>query len=670
MKFIQTQTSFRSGYIGERFEGRYDLQEYQNGCRALTNMFVTKSGTAVKAPGLFSKSLVGDLPLNNLVESETEEIGGVTLNIRLIKFTEAKFNGVNHRVFFFESGATEPSGDRQLYIRITTEAVEGGFGGVRGRLYATGSNITLPDFLSYTGVSVTTCNVAVYEETLVFTLKFDKDEYSVPPVRLAYTNPNNIERGSPQDVEVDTWSPYRAEWFRVPNQAIDRVTIQTHEMAAGTVRLTLSEGVWSDYIDLDRLRETSPVTDRGNNGVFVMVYGKESGGMGNTPPTIANVYWITDSTDNGDAGGGDEIGFHAANILAEPYARRSLNEGDRDIIEPGAGKAWRIQSWGTQGRGWPRNVAVDDGRLIFFDVPGKRATIYGSYVGRPDAFTNARIPEGVANFANLSRDFIGSILNTDAYQFTLVAKPSTEITFVSTDRDMIVGTSSGAFLVNGVDEIVGPLSIEARPFYSYPCSELFVELENGMIYASDTKEALILLEYHPSNGGLSGKEISLLASDRLIGEPVDGLVYDPRSGIVLIYRESGGAELISVSSGTNLYAFSSLTTLEDINDCIYSNNTRSFLVVDSRGRTWEWDVKDTLREGDTPVPYLNELDYINSSAVTPIAEGGFLPVLNATEGDTVTVVEDHRVPTFAGEYNPKEDFEVCLLYTSPSPRDS
>ena len=657
MKFIQTQTSFRSGYIGERFEGRYDLQEFQNGCRALTNMFITKSGTAVKAPGLVPLDYVEarqsvSTDISSVVSGEATAIAPDRTSPRLISMVEMRSNGEEYLVYFFESDA---SGSTDFYIRVvsTNNPSED------TRIYPFSG---LPHYCRYTDQTVTEVNTASYEDRLYVALKFGGDSYSVPP--FSFTVGRRLS-GLTRTIYASS-SPTNDFWWNVPNQSVSDVTIQTHTLAASNgrdaVRLTLSSGTWADYIDTARLQNLRPTVTSGDSGVVVMLYGEENNAPdGEMGAAFTNAYFIGDTNmfpDNSNTGGSDTLGFHTANVLAQPYLTQTVEDVKHDSLKPGAGKAWRIQSWGTEDRGWPRNVAVDDGRLIFFDVPGKRATLYASYVGEPQYLTNARIQgDGISRVgANVPRQLLGSIINTDAYQFTLASRRAVEITFVSTDRDMVVGTTAGAFLVNGVDEIVGPLSIEARPFYSYPCSGLFAELENGLVYASDTREALILLEYHPSNGGLSGKELSLLASDRFVGDPIDGMTYDPRSGVLLLYRNPGTAEAISISSSTGLFAFSNMSVIKDIERVVYSEVYDSFVLLDSDDIVWKWGLTNTIREGDTPVPYLNNIEYISSlRTVGGTPPGGmrvvvdFLVLQNVAVGDVVTVVEDSR---------------NCLLYTS------
>jgi len=53
MRFTQTQTSFNSGQLSRKLDGRIDIKEYKGGCRELSDMVTMKTGGVRKLPGDF-----------------------------------------------------------------------------------------------------------------------------------------------------------------------------------------------------------------------------------------------------------------------------------------------------------------------------------------------------------------------------------------------------------------------------------------------------------------------------------------------------------------------------------------------------------------------------------------------------------------------------------------
>lgn len=114
MKFIQTQTSLKSGRLSRKLDGRVDIKEYSSGCRVLENMLVEPEGGGRKVAGvhLDSDGLSG--PIVSVAGSSVQDF-----------FT---IEGDEYRMFMYKNGTnnieiefyTHPAGAAAYSTTIPT----------------------------------------------------------------------------------------------------------------------------------------------------------------------------------------------------------------------------------------------------------------------------------------------------------------------------------------------------------------------------------------------------------------------------------------------------------------------------------------------------------------------------------------------------------------------
>ena len=94
--------------------------------------------------------------------------------------------------------------------------------------------------------------------------------------------------------------------------------------------------------------------------------------------------------------------------------------------------------------------------------------------------------------------------------------------------------------------------------------------------------------------------------------------------------------------------------------------TRSFNAVDLRALSWlgAWIDWELMRSFESPPRSQEVLSIFKQALTDATLENGLMlaPVTQMTDRDALSQVADFLLPT--------EDVDICLLYTSPSPRDS
>jgi len=417
MRFIQSQTSFRSGQLSRKLDGRIDIEEYKHGCRELTDMFSMKTGGVRKAPG--DVALEEELVDYSFLYTET---------------------------FMFSDGAA-------VRFRFTSVDVVAPF------------SISLDIYFAESTTSILTVPTGIIlndkEEKLSLTQYEDT-------VWVATSSGTQYIRGYTWDTAtflIDSTFSNSDNPYNWPLQLENNlsVTLSGPVGSPGSRTGTLSAGNWSDYVGVGELVALVGVsTPNGTNKDIVANYYKVISAVGGV--AVLDAYFrittgVDDALDNG--------------TYAEVY----------------------FQAWSSV-KGHPRILSSDDGRLIAASTPTKPATLYGSLVNDPRHFNNVRQPFPFVD----STSYYGEILNTDPYIFTIASQRAANIKFIDSNRAMIVGTDEKLYVASGGDGIVGPLNIQIKPFHAKPSSELYVPVNDGVLYLTLDKKRLIMFDYNTDNG--------------------------------------------------------------------------------------------------------------------------------------------------------------------------
>ncbi len=531
MRFIQSQTSFRSGQLSRKLDGRIDIDEYKNGCVELSNMIPLKTGGAKRLPGdRFITEILQDFSF---------------LKEEIYIFSDGK-----ERLFRFYS--TSVSAPYVIQLDIFNQDGAGNFASPLITSIATGISFTDNE---------SELSLAQYEDT----------------VWVATSEGTHYLRGwafnGTTFVLNDTFSN-TDNFYNWPLRLENNIQVTltgARNNPGGDRDAVISNKIggieaWATYLAAV--------------GEIVCLVGVTRSNVGD-PFRLATQYYRIKS-------------FLGTGAVLTPFFDDPANPGF-DLLENNTYGEVYFQAWNSI-YGHPKILASDDGRLIAAATPTKPATLYASIVNDPTHFNNVRqLDETVKNIT-----YFGSILNTDPYIFTLASQRTSNIQFISSNRELIIGTDEKMYVATGGDGIIGPLNIQIRPFFSSPASKIFTNVEEGLVYLSLDKSKLVHFYYNTDNGTFVSREVSILSDDLYADKNIDQLVYNALENVIFMKRKYDGFLLTTklnalvIVKDTGILAHASFDVPKPVRSMTYNAVTGEFFFTytyDGRSVFTKWNIE-------------------------------------------------------------------------------
>lgn len=237
---------------------------------------------------------------------------------------------------------------------------------------------------------------------------------------------------------------------------------------------------------------------------------------------------------------------------------------------------WYQSVWSDR-LGWPKTVAVDEGRVIFGGSPSYPSTIWGSMLNDPLFFLDRRYYNSSFSWIKITGSFIyrvdsqsfrhtydGDILDLDPYQFTLSTKNGSEITFMEASTNFVVGTGNQEFIISGNGSIISQKNISARPHTTHGSFKLLsTSFDNTVLFVSRSKQAVHMFLYNEANGSYISKEVSIL-NDELLENRISSIAWHEELNVAF-FVVAGKLVSLTLNNETQTTAFTS----HDIDGFIY-----------------------------------------------------------------------------------------------------
>jgi hypothetical protein len=470
MKYISTQTSFKSGRLSEKLTGRNDVPEYQNGLSIGKNGFVAKQGGAYKRFGI--KNLTGlptgwtDAQLKTYVVYEDKTVNLLMLDTGFMIFDEDG-NPITQYTPWF--GIFDPQQfdtallENKIYVThysglmkpivielvllsppvTTATRVSMGFTGALGTNNIT--SVPMKDFNTSTALQMRLLGVS--GSTHILESSFPHFSLEMVGEFVMIKGISYIQRAFGQTPEATlVTGAYLITNYISPTQ-VDVTGLVTVDYGFGPPNGAGPYDVLTNWAFPDDSYTAPIAIDQTTGGAQV------------------NSYWFPD---------------------------------------------WTQSAWNAR-EGWPKTVSVDEGRLIYGGTPLKPSTFYGSLIGDPSFFLDKRFAQELNGLG-----YSGDIEDSDPYQFTIASDDDSAITFMQATSSFIIGTLRREYIVSGGGQTVSKKNISVRPHTAHGSSPLQTAVyDSNVFYIGTSGKQLFLLRYTEENGSFISKEISVLFDDIL-----------------------------------------------------------------------------------------------------------------------------------------------------------
>lgn len=552
-------TTFQSGELSPRLEGRIDLEKYSSGAQTLENMLVFPQGGATRRPGTYYAG--------------TSKDGG---KVRLINFEYSDEQayvmefGENYIRFFKDGGIlTETTKDITAITAANPAVVtSAGHGFSNGdRVYITSvagmvelnnreftvANKTTDTFelsgedstnhTAYTSggkvgkiVEVTT----TYTEAQVFELNHVQSADTVFIVHKDH-EPAKLTRDTATSFTLTDIDFIDGPW-------LDENTTSTTMYASadtGSVTITASSSVFksSDVGRMIRLREILEInhdewaasTSYANNATVRYnghVYKNTTGSTqtsGNTPPvhlTGTETYGDIDWEYVHDEHGHVKITAYTsgtsvtADVHEDQYGNSTLP--DSTVGSSNANTRWSLGAFGGD-QGFPRAVAFYEERLYFAGTEGRPQTIFGSKT---------------ADFENMTP----GTNDDDAINVTIASDHVNVIKHMIQGRFLQLLTTSAEFTLSGGTgtQPVTPSNINVLRETTFGSSDVRpIRAGTSTIMIQKGQEKVKEITFNLDVDGLTGRDLTVLAEHLGRGGFTD-MVWQQEPELILWFVHSDG----------------------------------------------------------------------------------------------------------------------------------
>lgn len=242
-----------------------------------------------------------------------------------------------------------------------------------------------------------------------------------------------------------------------------------------------------------------------------------------TPSAVTGAITITSSKALFDA---DHVGafFKITHGATTGVARVTVFNSTTSVdalvaVDFGATSAsdnWQESSW-SDFRGWPKSLTFFEQRLMFGGNAAQPDTFWGSLTNNPFHFMERRLAQDDGAATDVSGiGYFGDAGNTDPIAFTLASSQVNPIQWMSSGRDLQIGTLGAEYSVSGGNEILSSSSIQSRSQTTHGSSAVQpVRVNQSLLFLSRDGKRIRDFEFSFDQDTYITRNLSLL-SDQII----------------------------------------------------------------------------------------------------------------------------------------------------------
>ena len=484
--------SFVSGEVSEKYLGRTDTQQYNQGCEKVRNQIIHPQGGASRRPGSIHKyEVLGrTVAAGVLVADSTKTIDGA----RLFPFTTAA--GEHFQIVIttdeFDDGDyswaaidvdranSGPATFDDIYPIIKENIVNE---------YDSGTGYLFDGYYVFTQEELDELQYAQSGDTIYFThpkfrpfaIVFTGTQFNLRPVgHNADHTPRG--RGTLAAGELENlWKqvPFRAEFGGETNTALDGLRITS--LGSGEWRLTVdtTNGViglptpYNTYFNSLAIGDYVKLSDGGNTGVFLVLF-------------------IGSALVEGVFVAGTHTTFTTGTIFG-----MSAN--------PDSG--YEFQEWEQfTNSGWPKTVGFFESRLVFAGTEIFPDSIWFSQVDDVNEF----------DYVGLQQDsgYSDPLVASDAFSATLSGAVISPIQWILPGKNITVGTDKSEYIIAGPDttQTISRTNYRSSKESDYGSSfAAAAEVENAVVFIQRHKESLRELAFNFDEAAYKAADLSIIA---------------------------------------------------------------------------------------------------------------------------------------------------------------
>lgn len=297
--------------------------------------------------------------------------------------------------------------------------------------------------------------------------------------------------------------------------------------------------------------------------------------------------------------------------------------------------AWTLESavWNAQD-GYPASVTLHQQRLVAGGTTRFPQTIWGSRAG-------------------LYADFTKGTLDDDSYSFELSSDEVNPVQFLSSNRDLVVLTYGGEWVLSGgIEKPITPTNVRATPQAKVGSAKVRPEqIDDDLYYAQRGVSALRTLGYAIEVGGYRSGEASTF-SEHLVTGGVEQISYQQSPERVQWVQKTDGTYLaVTVSREQSVRAFTLCTpaaggVVESMATIPEGGEDKTYLIVRRtiNGVTkryverMNWSAHQDCRVTKTPASAtVTGLGHLAGLTVSAVADGVDLGDFTVTAGGQITL---------------------------------
>lgn len=521
-KFSAIKNTLQNGELSDKLVGRTDLNEYKNGAKLIQNFLPTRFGGAFKRTGLRYKAVsptgLGD-KLPALIPFI--DISGGSFLIAPVYYQSAATGAAVVTIYVIDNDGntllTQNTVGHSPYDS-SINAETGWHYAQIGRLLflCHRSRKIKPIQVSYNGTVFTATNTAIS-----------------PPYQTENQNANLVLTASSTTgftrAFMKTGAGAETQFFKATN----RVGFTIADIGVPNYRVANASTTGQFQVFAVIVPLTPPdITPATNLITFTnhYLYDRDEvvfKGPDLPDPLVADTSYFVKRIDANNF----KLAATAATVPFGPYIdildvgtgsfdlwgiNTASAEINVEITLPGEVTAaglisWQQGSWGGE-RGFPGTCCGFDQRLLFASNLVEIDTIWNSRKGNLLFFTQDKlIQDATTDVSGLN--YFGPLASTDAFSYYPAADNINAITWMSSQRNLHIGTFSTEYIADYVNGVYGPpTSFEIRPQTFYGGTGVRAEKQgNTTLFIARSGKQLRDFSYSDNNGSNLSRDLSILA---------------------------------------------------------------------------------------------------------------------------------------------------------------
>jgi len=312
----------------------------------------------------------------------------------------------------------------------------------------------------------------------------------------------------------------------------------------------------------------------------------------------------------------------------------------QDFADTTSSDDWGISHWSDK-TGWPSCITFYQQRLCFASTKSRPQTVWMS---KTDAYEDFRTSN--------------PLVDDDSVELTLVSEDVNTIKWMSTGKNLRIGTVGGEWSVTGSDSIITPGSIIAHRHTTFGSDGLKpANVGNVVLFAQRSGRKLREYTYNFESDGYVAPDMTLLAEHISVNDPIREIAFQQNPDSILwCVKESGEMAALTYmrehdvvgwarhSTEGSFESVCSVPVDESGSDELWvvvkrTVNGEDRRYVELMQPTFFGDIKDAffvdsglVYEGE-PVTELSGLDHLEGETVQILADGsvhGELVVVDGT----------------------------------------